>query len=134
MSGCDLTCPAGTTKKPTPASPVCFLTATPTTSPTSCATREVQTTGLANSSVELIAGCDGFVSLAVNSDEAVAKIDKVEGGQQYIAVCDDESVRDNCSTGLCCTPSSVGDNESLLCNRDGTFLAKIPKENGQFCP
>jgi hypothetical protein len=29
----DLVCPAGTTRKPTPQSPVCFLTATPTTSP-----------------------------------------------------------------------------------------------------
>lgn len=29
----DLVCPAGTTRKPTPESPVCFLTATPTTSP-----------------------------------------------------------------------------------------------------
>lgn len=29
----DLVCPAGTTKKPTPASPVCFLTATPRISP-----------------------------------------------------------------------------------------------------
>lgn len=29
----DLVCPAGTTRKPTPQSPVCFLTVTPTTSP-----------------------------------------------------------------------------------------------------
>lgn len=29
----DLVCPAGQTRKPTPESPVCFLTATPTTSP-----------------------------------------------------------------------------------------------------
>lgn len=29
----DLVCPAGTTRKPTPESPVCFLTATPRTSP-----------------------------------------------------------------------------------------------------
>jgi hypothetical protein len=111
------------------------------TPPPSCVPITKKVSGLANSEVSITAPCDGTLSARTAEDKVLTKITKAEGGDAYVAICDDNGVTDWCGStnggGSCCTTptgQSVGNRKALICNRDGSFIAIVPTQGTKNCP
>jgi len=115
---------------------------TPTAPPASCVPIAKTVSGTGDSTVSITTPCDGTLNVKTADDKLLTSITKVENGQtQYVAICDNEGVKDWCGGdtggGQCCTVPSGGkvdSYQSLICGRDGTFIAVVPKEDILKCP